>query len=93
MSKDWLEAMEAVRPIASAIRWDCNLQQLYLMADDGFTDEAGVALAEALAVNKNLRCLILHTTVVDDKRNKSKLSAQSYVAFSATLRVNTNLVH
>jgi hypothetical protein len=32
---------------------DRNLEYLYLRMEDGFTDEAGVTLAEALTVNKN----------------------------------------
>jgi hypothetical protein len=79
---------EAIKAIASAIRLDRNLEHLTLIAMNDFADdeadEAGVvALAEALTVNKTLRMLTL---------SESTLSAQAYDAFSAMLRVNTNLV-
>jgi hypothetical protein len=41
-------AMEAVKAIASAIREDHNLEHLTLQMENGFTDTAGVALAENL---------------------------------------------
>jgi hypothetical protein len=77
---------EGVKAIASAIRLDRNLEHLTLIAMNDFTDEAdeaGVALAEALTVNKTLRILTL---------SEATLGAQAYDAFSAMLRVNTNLV-
>jgi hypothetical protein len=52
--------------------------------DDGFTDEAGVALAEALTVNKTLRMIIT--------LSEGTLGNQTYEAFSAMLRVNTSIV-
>jgi hypothetical protein len=45
------EATEAVKALASAIRLDEKLEHLTLEVDIGFTDEAGLALAEALTVN------------------------------------------
>jgi hypothetical protein len=48
------EATEAIKAVASAIRWDRNLKSLTLQMKNDFTDEAGVALAEALTVNKSL---------------------------------------
>jgi hypothetical protein len=88
------EATEAVKAIASAIQLDCNLESLYLQMENGFTDEAGVALAEALTVNKTLRMITLSAQPVHgrDVRNKAALAAQSYEAFSAMLRINTSLV-
>jgi hypothetical protein len=90
------EAAAAVKAVASAIQLDCNLERLYLQMDNGFTDEAGVALAEALTVNKNLRKLHLsvkkfvhHSHQV---QNKATLGTQSYEAFTSMLRVNTSLV-
>jgi hypothetical protein len=49
---------EAVKAVASAIRVDQNLEHLkFKMGENGFTDEAGVALAEALTVNTTLRMI------------------------------------
>jgi hypothetical protein len=55
----------------------------------GFTNEAGVALAEALTVNTTLRMISLNAecSFVYDE-----LGAPAYEAFSAMLRVNTSLV-
>jgi hypothetical protein len=38
-----VQATEATKAIASAIRLDCNLTHLFLQMANGFTDEAGVA--------------------------------------------------
>ena len=57
------EATEAVIVVASAIREDRHLESLELGMQDGFTDEAGVVLAEALTTNKTLRRLFLHDSV------------------------------
>jgi hypothetical protein len=89
------EATEAVKAVASAIRSDQNLNHLTLQMEAGFTDEAGVALAEALTVNKSLNdiCLSvlpLHVSLRVD--NRPTFGAQSYKAFAAMLRVNTSLV-
>jgi hypothetical protein len=88
------EATEAVQAVASAIRRDRHLKQLHLQMENGFTDEAGVALAEVLTVNKTLRLLRLSTTVHYGRnmQNSATLGAQSYEAFSAMLRVNTSVV-
>jgi hypothetical protein len=68
-----------------------------LQMEDGFTDEAGVVLAEALTTNKTLRRLVLHDSVFggDHVNTKAYLGAQAYDAFGAMLRVNTSieLVH
>jgi hypothetical protein len=88
------EATEVVKAVASAIRCDHHLKQLHLHMENGFTDEAGEALAEALKVNKTLRVVSLDATdVVPDNnvRTKATLGAQSYEAFCAMLRVNTGL--
>jgi hypothetical protein len=79
------DATEAVKAVASAIRLDRNLEHLQLQMQNGFTDEAGVALAEALTVNTTLRKICYG-------HNKVTLGAPSYEAFAAMLRVNTNLV-
>jgi hypothetical protein len=88
------EATEAVKAVASAIQLDCNLERLGLHTENGFTDEAGVALAKALTVNKTLRMIILSTKQPAhgrDVHDKATLGAQSYKAFSTMLRKNTNL--
>jgi hypothetical protein len=86
------DATEAVKAVASAIRLDPNLEHLTLEVEEGFTDEAGVALAEALTVNKTLRKITLSTdTTLYRVHNKAYLGAQAYEAFSAMLRVNTSL--
>jgi hypothetical protein len=59
------EAMEAVKSLASAIQMDRNLTYLCLQMEVGFTDKAGVALAEALMVNKTLRMLKVSATQGD----------------------------
>jgi hypothetical protein len=88
------EATEAVQKIANAIRFDSNLDYLKLKMENGFTDEAGVALAEALTVNTTLRVVELVDSVVlhNYQCAKATFGAQSYEAFSAMLRVNTGLV-
>jgi hypothetical protein len=88
------DATEAVKAVASGIRWDCNLEHLYLQLENGFTDEAGMALAEALTVNNTLRQIALSTSVRSHRkvRKKATLGTHSYEAFAAMLRVNTDLV-
>jgi hypothetical protein len=87
------EATEAVKALASAIRLDRNLEHLTLRMENGFTDEAGVALAEALTVNKTLRIIKVGDTLRPDYhvRNRDKLGAPAYEALSAMLRVNTGI--
>jgi hypothetical protein len=95
------EATKAVKVLADAIREDHdldghNLIDLTLQMEDGFTDEVGVALAEALTTNK-----FLHTITLDDTpcgpplrryvHNKAALGVSAYEAFGAMLRVNTDL--
>jgi hypothetical protein len=87
------ETTEAIKAVASAIRWDRYLEVLVLQMEDGYTDEAGVALAEALTTNKKLRLLRL-VDILNDLNpihTKACLGAQAYEAFSAMLRVNTSL--
>jgi hypothetical protein len=88
------EATEAVQKIANAIRFDSNLERLILKMESGFTDEAGVALAEALTVNTTLRQVDLFDNVMLHSRqsDKATLGARSYEACSAMLRVRTSLV-
>jgi hypothetical protein len=81
------EASEAVKAVASAIRLDRNLEHLHLLTQSGFTDEAGVALAEALTVNTTLRQVKFSAA-----SHQTTFGAQSYEAFAAMLRVNANLI-
>jgi hypothetical protein len=62
--------------------------------ENGFTDEAGMALAETLTVNKTLRKIDLSASVCSHRkvRNKATLGTHSYEAFAAMLRDNVNLV-
>jgi hypothetical protein len=78
------DATEAVKAVASAIVLDQTLEHLTLEMEDVFTDEAGVALAEALTVNKHLRTI--------NVSGAATLGVPSYEAFRAMLRVNTSLV-
>jgi hypothetical protein len=71
------ETMDAVKAAASAIQMDHNLEHLTLAIEGGFTDEACVALAEALTVNKTL-CKIIFSKA-------TTLGAQGYEAFGAML--------
>jgi hypothetical protein len=73
------KATEAVKAVASAIRSDQKLKRLYLQIEDGFTDEAGVALAEAMLEGRQVQ-------------NEATLGIQAYEAFSTMLRVNTSLL-
>jgi hypothetical protein len=88
------EATGAFKAVASAIQMDRNLKRLNLQMDAGFTDEAGVALAEALTVNKTLRKIKLSVKHVHDSTlpNKAALGAFVYEALSAMLRLNTSLI-
>jgi hypothetical protein len=84
------EGTEAVKAFAGAIRLDHNLERLTLhIINIDFTDEAVAVLAAALTVNTTLRriTLFLHW-----HQNADALSAPTYDAFSAMLRVNTSLV-
>jgi hypothetical protein len=85
-----LDATEAVKAVASAIQLDRNLEYLYLQIENGFTDEAGVALAEALTVNATLRMITV--SVINPSPNTHALGVQSYEAFTDMLRINTSLV-
>jgi hypothetical protein len=94
-SNEATEAVEAIASaIASAIPQDRTLKSLELRMENGFTDEAGVALAKALTVNKTLRGFKLTDSVhtSDQTQNKASLGAQAYEAFSTMLRVNTSLL-
>jgi hypothetical protein len=87
-----LDATEAVKAIASAIRLDQNLEHLTLEVEEDFTDEAGVALAEALTVDTTLRTITVSAeSTLYRVHNKAPLGAQAYEAFSAMLRVNASL--
>jgi hypothetical protein len=85
------DGLKAVKAVASAIRLDCNLEHLTLEVEEGFTEEACVALAEALTVNKTL-CKITLRGFFYEYGCDFALGDQAYEAFSAMLRVNTNLV-
>jgi Ran GTPase-activating protein (RanGAP) involved in mRNA processing and transport len=81
------EATEAVKAIAGAIHLDHNLERLNLqIMNCDCTNEAGVALAEALTVNKTLRKITLYLS-----RRQVQGADALYDAFSAMLRVNTSL--
>jgi hypothetical protein len=88
------DATKAVKAVASAIRLDQNLEHITLQMVNGFTDEAGLALAEALTVNKTLRMITLCANVYShvSARNNSTLGIHAYEALSAMLRVNPTLV-
>jgi hypothetical protein len=88
------EATEAVKAVSSSIQMDRNLEHLTLRMEDGFTDEAGVALAKALTVNNTLRKSTLSNIVPPSyqARNIVTLDAPAFEAFSAMLRVNTSLI-
>jgi hypothetical protein len=87
------KATEAVKLVASAIQEDRHLEYLRLGMEDGFTDEAGVALAEALTINTTLHVLGLDDDFFpsDPVHTKADLGAQAYEAFGAMLRVNTSI--
>jgi hypothetical protein len=84
---------EAVKAIASAIRLDRNMKRLKLDMTNDFTDEAGVALAEALAVNNTLLRITLSSEpmLMGQVRDADAMGAPAYDAFSAMLRINTSL--
>jgi hypothetical protein len=84
---------EAVEAVASAIREDRHLEFLELGVEDGFTDEAGVALAEALTTNKTLLKLLLNDNLFASAsvHTKAYMGTQAYEAFGAMLRVNTSI--
>jgi hypothetical protein len=84
------ESTEAVKAIASALRLDRNLEFLDLQLSIDFTNEAGVALAEALTVNKTLRRIVLRPSL--QSQDVDAMSASVYEAFCAMLRVNKYLV-
>jgi hypothetical protein len=89
------KSTEAVQALAGAIQMDRNLEHLSLQMEDGFTDEAGVALAEALTVNKTLLKITLDDNPVFSGRALPKpaaLGAPAYEALSVMLRVNMSLV-
>jgi hypothetical protein len=93
------EATEAIKALASAIQLDQNLERVTLRIEKGFTDEAGVALAEALTANKTLRQVHLSVKPVFKPvftdvpfPNTDELGTPAYEAFGAMLRGNTSLV-
>jgi hypothetical protein len=87
------KATEAVKALASAIQEDRHLESLVLQIEGGFTDDVGVALAEALTTNNTLRRLTLNDSLIagDHIDTKAYLNIQAYEAFCAMLRVNTSL--
>jgi hypothetical protein len=88
------EATKALKALATAIRMDRNLTYLDLQMQVGFSDEAGVALAEALTVNKTLCKIKLSDVNLSPFPTPNKLSmyAPAYEAFSAMLRINTSII-
>jgi hypothetical protein len=88
------KATEAVEAVASALRVDRNLKSLVLHMENGFTDKAGVALAEALTVNKTLRKINLNAKPFCPGEllpNTDELGTSAYEAFGVMLRGNTSL--
>jgi hypothetical protein len=84
MPSDIRSATGAIKALASAIQLDCNLERLNLQVGGHYaTDEAFVALAEALTVNTTLRMI---------KLSESVHGFQSYDAFAKMLRINKKLV-
>jgi hypothetical protein len=81
----------AIKAIATAIRRDGNLEGLSLRLGRGLSNEAGVALAEALTVNTHLRVVCLVSLADTGNPDRAVLGASAYEAFGAMLRVNTNL--
>jgi hypothetical protein len=59
------EATEAAQAVASVIQLDRNLKTLSLRMGNVFTEKAGMALADALTVNKSLRKIVLSVKRVD----------------------------
>jgi hypothetical protein len=80
-----------MQAIASVILLDRNLKNLILMMESGFTNEAGVVLAEALSVNKTLRWIVLAIDCFPPRPNRDELGAPAYEVFSAMLRGNTSI--
>jgi hypothetical protein len=78
------EGTEALQAVASAIQMDNNIESLALRMITGYTDEAGVALAEALTVNTTLKSLDLYTTGTQE-HNIDSLGVPAYEALSAML--------
>jgi hypothetical protein len=87
------EDTEAVKAVASATRSNPPLEHLTLEMETGFTDEVGVALAEALTFNKTLCCITLSDDSVFNRppTKFETLGVPAYEAFSAMLRVNTSI--
>jgi hypothetical protein len=87
------EVTEAVKAVTSAIMLDRNLEHVTLRMENGFTDQAGVASAEALTVNKTLEMITLSGDFLYYlERNRAELGVPAYGALRAMLRVNTSLV-
>jgi hypothetical protein len=71
-----------------------TLGHLTLKMTNDFTNEAGVELAEAFTVNKTLRNITLSIDTESPSRqvqDTDAMSARTYEAFRAMLRVNTSL--
>jgi hypothetical protein len=87
------EDTRAAKAVASAIRSDCNLEHLTLEMKTGFSDEAGVALAEALTVNKTLLRITLSVPpVLHQSHYIATLRVPAHEALATILRLNTSLV-
>jgi hypothetical protein len=77
-------AISAIQQLDYGPSSNGNLEHLTLGVEGGFTDETGVALAQALTVNQTLRTIAL--------TEATNFGVPAYVALSAMLRVNTSLV-
>jgi hypothetical protein len=88
------DATETVKAVASAIQMDRNMESLHLQMWHGFTDEAGVALAETLTVNTTLRNITLAVRPASTGNplpNADAYGAPVYEAFASMLCRNTSL--
>lgn len=76
--------------LSKAIEHDQCLQNLTLRVGAGYTDDFGVAVSRALAVNTTLEAVILSDRW-PTPMHKSSMGVQGFQALSAMLRVNTRL--
>jgi hypothetical protein len=83
------EGPEAVKAFASAIRLDGNLEHLMLEMEKDFTDEAGMALAEALTIMERLKLQRMNI----DFMNEAVAVLAAALAVNTTLRRITLYLH
>jgi hypothetical protein len=78
--------------LARAVGQNRHLQSLTLRLGTGFTDDLGVALAQALQVNTSLKELILVDQWDYGFRTTDHMNIAAYQALRNMLRVNTSVV-